>query len=212
MRSVARPGLLHCFCLGIVLFALPQILEAKPDDLYYEAIRLAAQGKDVAAIERLRGGVAVVARSDPWRARMSAAAALLDMRNRQAASPIISDAEMHAVLIETYLRKRQPPRMERVWPIGLMATVLPGSGHAWLGRWHDASIAALMVWPMLFLTLWAARRRMGPVTLFFSMITLWLWSGTIFSAVSLAERGGSEAYMIWWQGLWNASGLLGRPW
>jgi len=211
-----KPGiysdLLLCFFLGAVLASFPQTLEAKPDDLYSEAIHLAAQGKDATAADRLRYGMTVLAKSDPWRARMSAAAALLDMRNRQAAAPIISDAEMYEVLIETYLRKHQPARMERVWPIGLMATVLPGSGHAWLGRWHDASIAALMVWPMLVLTLWAARRRMGPVTLFFSLITLWLWSGTIFSAVSLAERGGSEAYMIWWRGLWNASGLLGRPW
>jgi len=53
---------------------------------------------------------------------------------------------------------------------------------------------------------------MGPVTVFFVLTTLWLWSGSVFSAVSLAERGSFEAYVLWWQGLWQASGLPGRPW
>lgn len=199
-------------CLGIILTFFPLSLQAQPDDLYREAMHLAAQGKDVTAIERLRGGISLLASSDPWRARMTVAAALLNMRRHRATSSKIRNSEMYAVLIENYLQKQPPPQVKRIWPVGLMATLLPGSGHAWLGRWHDAGVAALMVWPMLLLSLWAARRRMGPVTLFFSLITLWLWSGTIFSAVSLAERGGSDTYLIWWQGLWNASGLLGRPW
>ena len=98
------------------------------------------------------------------------------------------------------------------WLPGLLATIFPGAGHAWQERWNDAVVAAIMVWPMLILTLWAAYRRMGPVTIFFAMITAWLWSGTVFSAISLAERGDVEAYLVWWQGLWQASALPGRPW
>ena len=94
----------------------------------------------------------------------------------------------------------------------ILATIFPGAGHAWQGRWQDAWVAAIMVWPMLILTLWAASRRMGPVTIFFAMITAWLWSGTVFSSISLAERGGMESYLLWWQGVWQASGLPGRPW
>ena len=70
----------------------------------------------------------------------------------------------------------------------------------------------MLVWPMLLLTLWAARRHMGPVTVFFALITVWLWSGTVFSSMSLAERASFEAYTLWWQGLWQASGLQGQPW
>jgi len=61
-------------------------------------------------------------------------------------------------------------------------------------------------------TFWADRRDMGPVTVFFAMITAWLWSGMVFSATSLAERGGYELYYAWWQQLWQASGLPSKPW
>jgi hypothetical protein len=146
-----------------------------------------------------------------WRERMQDAAALIAMRDRQGRqfSSVIGP---NGALIEAYVHTHAAPPPANPRVAGILAAVLPGAGHAWLGRWHDAGIAALMVWPMLLLTLWSWRRRMGPLTVFFMLLTLWLWSGSVFSAVSLSERGGFEAYAHWWQGLWQASGLPGRPW
>jgi len=161
------------------------------------------------AVDKLRGqGI--------WRERMQAAGALLEMRKRQVMKPPLTfnpaPNSSHAGLMDQYIHHHPSPELVKAWIPGLLATLFPGSGHAWLGRWHDAAVAAILVWPMLLLTFWAWKRRMGPVTVFFGLLTLWLWSGTVFSAVSLAERGGMEAYMAWWQGLWQFTGLPGRPW
>ena len=53
---------------------------------------------------------------------------------------------------------------------------------------------------------------MGPVTAFFALVTAWLWSGSVFSAIALAERGGMEAYLDWWRELWRFAAIPGRPW
>ncbi|MFQ5355404.1 MAG: hypothetical protein ACE5DY_02740 [Mariprofundaceae bacterium] len=199
-----------CFCFGLVLF--PPSALANSENTYFEAISVAGKGDDVTAIRNLRNAVDHLSATDPWHARMTAAASMLEMRWQRSASPRFRNAEMHQILVEAHLRQHPIPARQDVWLVGLMATLMPGSGHAWQGRWRDAEVAAFMVWPMLILTLWAARRRMGPVTVFFSLITLWLWSGTIFSAVSLVERGNDEQYILWWQELWLASGLQGSPW
>ncbi len=200
-----------CWCVGIA-FAQPHAASAKTADIYIGALSLAAKGNDEAAIHRLQKAADQLPKADPWRTRINVAVAILEMRQQKTRFPKLKEAGIHQVLIDDYLKHSPAPSTINTWVTGLMATIIPGAGHAWLDRWHDAGVAALMVWPMLFLTLWAARRRMGPVTVFFSLITIWLWSGTIFSAVSLAERENSEMYMAWWQNLWLASGLQGRPW
>ncbi|HXH64764.1 MAG TPA: hypothetical protein VNH42_04550, partial [Mariprofundaceae bacterium] len=144
--------------------------------------------------------------------RMAAAEALIAMRERHALAPAIAGHDAYAQMIRAYLQHEPVPAPRSAWMPAVLAALLPGSGHLWLGRPHDAWVAAVMVWPMLLLTLWAYRRGMGPVTVFFALVTVWLWSGTVFSAWSLAERGDFEAYLTWWQGLWQASALPGRPW
>jgi len=184
---------------------------AAPADSYHAALRLAAQGQDAQAVQRLREGLNGADANDPWRLRMAAAASLIEARGQTSTAIDLSKAPMQQAMSEAYL-KTSPPAEAASWPAGLLSLLLPGSGHAWMGRWRDAGVAATMVWPMIGLTLWAARRRMGPVTVFFAMITIWLWSGVIFSALSIAEREAAEIYMQWWQGLWGATGLPGRPW
>jgi len=183
-------------------------------DVYRQAVQLAAQGHNDEAAAMLMGAAGMSRGQDVWRERMQAAAALLRMREEHALRPILAPAAntIHAGLTEQYIHVHPAPEQARVWIPGLLATLFPGSGHAWLTRWHDAAVAAMLVWPMLLLTFWAWKRRMGPVTVFFGLLSLWLWSGTVFSAVSLAERGSMEAYMAWWQGLWQFTGLPGRPW
>jgi len=200
----------------IALLSLPAVAiaaESPARQVYGDAIELAATGHDSDAVARLQGAAAMLAADDIWAERMELAAGLIGMRRQQAMmfSPV-KHPSSHAALAAAYLKQIPGPETTNDWVSGILATVLPGAGHGWQGRWRDALTAALMVWPMLLLTLWAAYRRMGPVTVFFALITAWLWSGTIFSAISLAERGSYEAYLLWWQGLWQASGLPGRPW
>ncbi len=210
--------------LGVWLGASAHAAPAAPDDaraVWQEVMALAASGHDAEAVAALRAG-AWLAASEGWRARMRSAAALLAMREAarrgrlHAAGPAENAAAglrgVHRMLAARWLKAHPAPEAAPSWPAGLLAALLPGAGHAWLGRWRDAGVAAMLTWPMLLLTFWAARRRMGPVTVFFAAITLWLWSGTVFSAVSLAERGGLEDWLRWWQALWQASGLPGRPW
>ncbi|HCS12297.1 MAG: hypothetical protein COS82_11370 [Zetaproteobacteria bacterium CG06_land_8_20_14_3_00_59_53] len=198
------------FALLVVLLA-GQATPAQADasDAYHRAIDLATQGRDAEAVAMLAGAHEVA--PDVWAERMRLAAALISMRTRQAVEPPAADG-LNAALVNAYAQAHTAPSSADSRTTGLLAALFPGAGHAWLHRWHDAGTAALLVWPMLLLSLWAWRRGMGPVTVFFVLTTLWLWSGSVFSAVSLAERGSFEAYVLWWQGLWQASGLPGRPW
>jgi len=184
---------------------------AGPADAYRQAINIAAGGDERAAIAALDALATALPADDIWRARARTAGALLSMRMRRSAL-VPAGAGPQLALADAYVADH-PLLPDAVrWPATALAVLLPGAGHAWQGRWRDAATAAMMVWPMLLLTFWAARRRMGPVTLFFALITAWLWSGTVFSSLSLAERGTLESYLAWWQHLWQASGLPGRPW
>jgi len=201
--------LLPCLC---TLMAQPCTRAiAGPQDIYHRAVQLAAAGHDGEAAAMLQGAAAVLNRK-PWRVRMQTAAALLAMRRARALKPVLSNDSMQAELVKQRLKAYPAPVKTGAWIPALLAALFPGGGHASLGRWHDAMVAALLIWPMAILTLWAWRRRMGPVTVFFTLLTMWLWSGDIFSVVSLSERGSYEAYMLWWQGLWQAAALPGRPW
>jgi len=193
------------------LFLWPVLVGASPQQLYQQAIQEAAQGNISRANTRLQAGMQLLAPNHIWYTRMQAASYLLQMRLSQKVTwkPL---APMQQNLAQAYVQQQGVPQASPEWVVGSLATFLPGSGHAYLGLWRDALSAVILVIPMLVLTLWAARRAMGPVTIFFSMITVWLWSGTVFSAVSLAERGSQEEYLFWWKGLWQAAALLGQPW
>lgn len=211
MMNAPKPLILTLCAVWLAAMA-PAMAAASPGQAYGAAIDMAARGRTAEAIAMMQGAAATLPAADPWRQRLEAARRLLAMRRTHAVAASAPGDNGWMLLADRFMRAHPEPAATPVWPVGLLATILPGAGHARLGRWRDAATAALLVWPMLLLTVWAARRRMGPVTVFFAMITLWLWSGTVFSAVSLAERGGAEAYMAWWQHLWLASGLPGRPW
>ena len=201
------------FLFIVFMLLLPAVTVAVPGQAYNQSLSLTASGHEREAVAHLQGAMAVLPAGDIWQERMALAARLIEMRQQQSFIWVKLDhLSAHARLAEAYLDKQERPAIKESWLPGILATVFPGAGHAWQGRWQDALVAAVMVWPMLLLTLWAACRHMGPVTLFFAIITAWLWSGTVFSAISLAERGDFENYLIWWQGLWQASALPGRPW
>ncbi len=205
-------GMLCIAALATVLTSTAQV-EANAGQAYRQSMRLAAEARDAEAIAALNAAALLLPQQDQWKARMLAAANLLAMKRHRSSRMPENAANLPNLALATGFAKANPaPVKQPSWPDMLLAAALPGAGHAWQGRWRDAGVAALLVWPLLILTLWAARRRMGPVTVFFAMLTLWLWSGTVFSAASLAERSSMQAYMLWWQGLWQASGLPGRPW
>jgi len=202
---------LFLLCLFVSLPSQATASEAS-QRVYQQSINMASQGKLSEAIVALQAASAMLPKEDIWRERMLAASVLLHMREKQSETFISSNQNANLQLALTYLETHQQEKPSQVWPAGLLATIFPGAGHAWQGRWGDAAVAALFVWPLLILTLWAARRKMGPVTVFFALLTVWLWSGTVFSAISLAERGNLEVYMQWWQQLWQASALPSHPW
>ncbi|MDQ6961102.1 MAG: hypothetical protein Q9M28_01035 [Mariprofundaceae bacterium] len=184
---------------------------ASPQQVYQQAMQEAAHADVKVAQQRLQVAMSLLETRGLWYERMQAAERLLQMRLKveltwQAMPPVYQG------LAAAYTQQHAAPEASPQWLVGMLATLLPGSGHAYLGLWRDALSAALLVVPMLILTLWAARREMGPVTVFFFLITVWLWSGTVFSALSLAQRGSGEAYLLWWQGLWQATALPGQPW
>jgi len=207
---------IHSFLLMTLLISLlliPLVSTATPQQTYQQAMAKAASGHNNKAVADLQGAASALPAENIWQERMALAIALIEIRQHQGLElPKFNHASAHARLTEAYLKEKTRPELKSDWLPGLLATIFPGAGHAWQGRWNDALVAAIMVWPMLLLTLWAGYRRMGPVTIFFAMITVWLWSGTVFSSISLAERGDFEAYLVWWQGLWQASALPGRPW
>ncbi|MGD2063418.1 MAG: hypothetical protein PVF51_07545 [Nitrospirota bacterium] len=203
--------------LGLVIVALVLATSAyaDPGTAYRAAMTLAEHGKDGEAIARLQGALDALPRgagAGEWRGWLASAAALLEMRHELRLQPVLTESTPAAGRIQDYLSASPPPARGRPWLPALLGAVFPGAGHAWLGRWRDGITAGVLVWPMVLLTYWAWRRRMGPLTVFFAAVTLWLWSGTVFSAYSLARRGDLQAYILWWQGLWQASGLPGRPW
>jgi len=199
--------------LAYMLLMVVPMSHADPATSFRQAVNLAAQGDDKAAKTILYNLAEPLPAGDLWRQRILAADQLIGMRAmKQTLFPAHSGPNPHLALAYAYASSHPLLLDATRWPATLLAVMLPGAGHAWQGRWKDAGMAAMMVWPMLILTVWAAKRRMGPVTVFFALITLWLWSGTVFSSISLAERTNAETYMAWWQSIWQASGLPGRPW
>ena len=213
MERLSKKHFLHFICLFTLFISISANTEAGPAEAYQQAIYLAAQGHEQEAMATLAGLVEVVPQGSTWHERMQAARLLIGMKiERQTEFPPQPHPNTYLLLASSYAASQPLLNEIETWPATTLATIFPGAGHAWQGRWNDAKTAALMVWPILLLTLWAFKRGMGPVTLFFALITLWLWSGTIFSSISLSERGNLETYLIWWQNSWQSSGLPGRPW
>jgi len=210
MRTLSLSSYFVSLLLSFALFSTTA--SAGPEEVYKESLQLAAKGDERSAIAALRAAAAMLPPEQPWQTRMIAAAKLLELKLNRQDYPDTDQDNAYLMLGRVYAQNSIQPAPSSTMAITVAATLLPGTGHLLQGRGADAATAALMVWPMLFLCLWAAKRRMGPVTLFFALITVWLWSGTLFSAISLAERGDVELYLTWWQGLWQASGLPGRPW
>ncbi len=206
------------YCMQFITFLLIiscsiPATQAGPSEAYQQTIALAAQGHDDKATVAFAALAEALPPQNNWHERMFAAQQLINMRiARQSSFPPQDRSNPYLSLASAYASNHPQRQEATTWPIAILATIFPGAGHAWQDRWHDARTAAIMVWPILLLTLWALKKRMGPVTVFFTLITLWLWSGTVFSAISLAERGNLETYLIWWQSTWQASGLPGRPW
>ncbi|MDQ6991737.1 MAG: hypothetical protein Q9M11_08415 [Mariprofundaceae bacterium] len=186
--------------------------EQNTSHVYHVCIHLAAQGKTSESIAALQASSALLSPINPWQQRMLAAASLLQMKQQQRTQLPNPQGNNNLMLAAAFAKQNPLPLAVNPWLAGSLAMILPGAGHAFLDRWHDAWIAFLMVVPLLILTFWAWHRSMGPVTVFFALLTAWLWSGSIFSAISLSQRGNMEAYMQWWKPLWQAAALSGQPW
>ena len=209
--------LLFKMLVTLFLLVMPVLSYASAQQAWDEAMLLAKQGSDRQAIALMRGANMQQDSQSLWAQRFDIATRLLELRTEakyhsEYSAFKLSGNNQHEMLMANWLKQNPLPETAGETLPGLLAAIIPGSGHAWMGRWGDAGVAAMLVWPLLILTFWAARREMGPVTVFFALITAWLWSGTVFSAVSLAERGNFELYYAWWQEMWIASGLPSRPW
>ncbi len=205
------------YIAGLLFLLMPMMGNATPEQVWQESMRLAQQGHDKQAIAVLNGAILQAGQPNVWTQRFDMAKRLLKLRREAKLHNEYNVLDMvgnnqYEMLMQGWVQQHPLPKVEDSIMPGLLASIIPGSGHAWLGRWGDAGVSAMLVWPLLILTFWAARRDMGPVTVFFALITAWLWSGTVFSATSLAERGDYELYYAWWQQMWTASGLPSKPW
>jgi hypothetical protein len=210
------------FIVAVMLLCMPILAQATPEQVWQASMALAQRGDDAKAIALLHGAQLQSTKkanaANVWNQRFDIAIRMLDLRQRAKhqsdyRSLQLSGSNQYELLMKQWLTQHPLPEVQDSFLPGLLASIIPGSGHAWLGRWHDALTAALLVVPMLLLSIWAWRRAMGPVTVFFSLITLWLWSGTVFSALSLAERANYLTYITWWQSLWLGAALPGHvPW
>jgi len=205
------------YMIGLMFLCMPILVQAAPEHVWQQSMQLAQKGQDRQAIALLEGAILQSGQDNVWTQRFDIAKRLLKLRrdakvNSTYNTLIPNSHNQYDLLMQNWLQQHPIPAVEDSIMPGLLAAIIPGAGHAWLGRWRDAGVSAMLVWPLLILTFWAARRDMGPVTVFFALITAWLWSGTVFSATSLAERGDFELYYAWWQEAWVASGLPSRPW
>ncbi|MDQ7001193.1 MAG: hypothetical protein Q9N02_00710 [Ghiorsea sp.] len=204
------------YTMFLLFLLMPMLAQASSEQVWQQSMVLAQQGKDKQAIALLEGAILQSGQANIWTQRFDIAKRLLKLRrdaklNSTYNTLIPNSHNQYDRLMQRWLQQHPLPAVEESIMPTLLAAIIPGSGHAWLGRWRDAGVAAMLVWPLLILTFWAARRDMGPVTVFFALITAWLWSGTVFSATSLAERGDFEMYYAWWQQMWTASGLPSKP-
>jgi len=205
------------YIVGLLFLFMPLLAQATPEQVWQQSMQLAQQGQDRQAIAVLEGAILQSGQANVWTQRFDIAKRLLKLRydakvNSTYNTLMPKQTNQYDMLMQSWLQQHPIPTVEESIMPGLLAAIIPGAGHAWLGRWGDAGVSAMLVWPLLILTFWAARRDMGPVTVFFALITAWLWSGTVFSATSLAERGDYELYYAWWQQMWTASGLPSKPW
>ncbi len=205
------------YIVGLLFLFMPLLAQATPEQVWQQSMQLAQQGQDRQAIALLEGAILQSGQSNVWTQRFDMAKRLLKLRHDAKVNSTYNTLmpnrnNQYDMLMQSWLQQHPIPTVEESIMPGLLAAIIPGAGHAWLGRWGDAGVSAMLVWPLLILTFWAARRDMGPVTVFFALITAWLWSGTVFSATSLAERGDYELYYAWWQQMWTASGLPSKPW
>lgn len=207
----------HLLYALVCCLLLPISGQAGPQQVWDEAMSQAKLGHDAQAIALLKGASMISAEQNLWFQRFDIASRMLSLRENARHDSIyqgllLSGNNQHEVMLAAWLNQHPLPQTSGSSIPAILAAMIPGAGHAWMGRWGDAGVSAMLVWPLLILTFWAARRDMGPVTVFFALITAWLWSGTVFSAVSLAERGDYELYYSWWREMWVASALPARPW
>ncbi len=74
------------------------------------------------------------------------------------------------------------------WTAGILAGLLPGAGHAYLGRWEDAALVFLVNGVFLGATLEAVEKRQPALAGGMALAELIWYSGNIFSAVSNAHK------------------------
>ncbi len=71
---------------------------------------------------------------------------------------------------------------------GLLAALLPGLGHAYLGRWEDAGLVFMVNGAFLAATLEAIEKRNRALAAGMAFAELIWYSGNVFSAVSNAHK------------------------
>ncbi|MDE0723792.1 MAG: hypothetical protein OSB62_03735 [Alphaproteobacteria bacterium] len=92
---------------------------------------------------------------------------------------------------------------DHVW-IATGLGIIPGLGHAYLKDKYSAATACIVGLILLSAMFYSLKYRLWSFTLFFAMIGLTFYAGTIFSAHSLALRGLLEARIMamkGWQSL-----------
>jgi tetratricopeptide (TPR) repeat protein len=92
-----------------------------------------------------------------------------------------------------HIRANTPLPEKSPWTAGLLAAVLPGAGHAYLGRWRDAGLAFSMNAAFTAATLEAIQKDNPALAGTLALAELIWYSGNIFSAVGSAHKHNRQA-------------------
>mgnify|MGYP001118828591 CR=1 FL=1 len=112
----------------------------------------------------------------------------------------LSSMEREGELAEISRELRRASAEERDPHVaGILAAMLPGLGHAYLGRWEDAGLVFMVNGAFLAGTLEAIERRNRALAAGMAFAELLWYSGNIFSAVSNAHKHNKFLRESWSQ-------------
>lgn len=87
------------------------------------------------------------------------------------------------------------------WMAGALAAILPGAGHAYLGRWEDAALVLSVNAAFLGATVEAIQRREPALAGGMALAELLWYSGNVFSAVSNTHKHNRLLRDRWAEGI-----------
>lgn len=94
-----------------------------------------------------------------------------------------------------------PSRERSPWTAAALAAIVPGAGHAYLGRWEDAALTFCVNAAFLGASIEAVSKRQTALAAGMAAAELLWYSGNVFSAVSNAHKHNQVLRQRWVEGV-----------